>query len=110
MRLNVTRRGVAACCTFLLHGSVAAGRYRLRFSCPTSDDHAGNAMTWSDIVLATSNENAVRFVAYVPDNILTPLTGGVTTDPDFVCVAPREKTRPSARRPARIWRVCAPWR
>jgi sulfopyruvate decarboxylase TPP-binding subunit len=43
-------------------------------------------MTWSDIVLATLKENEVRFVTYVPDNILTPLIRGVTADDAFVCV------------------------
>jgi sulfopyruvate decarboxylase alpha subunit len=46
----------------------------------------GKAMTWSDIVLATLKENGVRFVAYVPDNILTPLIAGIATDNEFVAV------------------------
>ena len=32
-------------------------------------------MTWSEIILAALKENSVRFAAYVPDNILTPLIG-----------------------------------
>lgn len=43
-------------------------------------------MTWSEIILAALKENNVRFAAYVPDNILTPLIGGVVADSDFTCV------------------------
>ena len=43
-------------------------------------------MTWSEIILAALKENGVRFAAYVPDNILTPLIAGVAADRDFVCV------------------------
>ena len=43
-------------------------------------------MTWSEILLTALKENGVRFVAYVPDNILTPLIAGVAADRDFVCV------------------------
>jgi sulfopyruvate decarboxylase alpha subunit len=46
----------------------------------------GYPMSWSDIILATLKENAVRFVAYVPDNILTPLIKAATTDSHFVSV------------------------
>ena len=43
-------------------------------------------MTWSDIVLAALRENNVGFVAYVPDNTLTPLLNGVTADHHFISV------------------------
>ena len=43
-------------------------------------------MSWSDIVLAALKDNGIRFAAFVPDNILTPLIAGVTADRDFVCV------------------------
>jgi len=43
-------------------------------------------MSWSEIVLAALKANGIRFAAYVPDNILTPLIAGVTSDRDFVCV------------------------
>jgi sulfopyruvate decarboxylase alpha subunit len=41
-------------------------------------------MTWSEIVLAALKDNGVRFAAFVPDNILTPLIAGVTADREFV--------------------------
>ncbi len=44
-------------------------------------------MSWSDIVLAALKDNGIRFAAFVPDNILTPLIAGVTADRDFVCVS-----------------------
>jgi len=43
-------------------------------------------MTWSDTILASLKENEVRLVAYVPDNVLTPLIEGVTSDNYFVSV------------------------
>ncbi len=43
-------------------------------------------MTWSETILAVLKENSVRFVAYVPDNILTPLVAGAAADRDFVCI------------------------
>ncbi len=43
-------------------------------------------MTWSEIILAALKENSVRFAAYVPDNILTPLIAGVAADSDFICI------------------------
>jgi len=43
-------------------------------------------MTWSDTILASLKENDVRLVAYVPDNVLTPLIEGVTSDNYFVSV------------------------
>jgi sulfopyruvate decarboxylase alpha subunit len=51
---------------------------------PISDRAA--VKTWSDIVLSTLKDNNVRFTAYVPDNILTPLIKGVTADNDFITV------------------------
>jgi sulfopyruvate decarboxylase alpha subunit len=43
-------------------------------------------MTWSEIVLAALKDNGVRFAAFVPDNILTPLIASVIADRDFVSV------------------------
>ncbi len=43
-------------------------------------------MGWSETFLATLKENDVRFVAYVPDNVLTPLIKGVTADNYFISV------------------------
>jgi hypothetical protein len=36
-------------------------------------------MGWSDNFVETLKNNDVRFVTYVPDNVLTPLTKGVTS-------------------------------
>jgi sulfopyruvate decarboxylase alpha subunit len=52
----------------------------------TTRDIRRDPMIWSEIVLAVLKDNDVRFVAYVPDNILTPLITGVATDRDFVSV------------------------
>jgi len=43
-------------------------------------------MTWSEIILATLKDNEVGLVAYVPDNILTPLVKAAAADDDFVTV------------------------
>lgn len=43
-------------------------------------------MTWSEIILATLKDNEVRLVAYVPDNIITPLVKAAAADDDFVTV------------------------
>lgn len=43
-------------------------------------------MTWSDSFLATLKDNDVRLVSYVPDNVLTPLIAGVTSDNYFMSV------------------------
>ena len=43
-------------------------------------------MPWSDIFLATLKKNDVRFISYVPDNVLTPLIKGVTADNYFISV------------------------
>ena len=43
-------------------------------------------MTWSEIILAALKDNEVRLVAYVPDNILTPLVKGAAADTYFVSV------------------------
>jgi sulfopyruvate decarboxylase alpha subunit len=48
-------------------------------------------MTWYDTFLGILRENEIRLVAYVPDNVLTPLIKGVTANNDFVpIVATRE--------------------
>jgi sulfopyruvate decarboxylase TPP-binding subunit len=41
-------------------------------------------MSWSDIFLAALKDNDVRLVTYVPDNVLTPLITGVTSDNYFM--------------------------
>ena len=41
-------------------------------------------MSWSDRFLAILKDNDVRLVSYVPDNVLTPLLKGVTTDNYFL--------------------------
>jgi sulfopyruvate decarboxylase alpha subunit len=43
-------------------------------------------MTWSETILQTLKDNDVRLVAYVPDNVLTPLLKGVTADNYFMAV------------------------
>ena len=43
-------------------------------------------MSWSDSFLRTLKENDVRLVTYVPDNVLTPLIKGVTSDNYFMSV------------------------
>jgi sulfopyruvate decarboxylase alpha subunit len=43
-------------------------------------------MTWSETILQTLKDNDVRLVAYVPDNVLTPLLQGVTADNYFMAV------------------------
>jgi sulfopyruvate decarboxylase TPP-binding subunit len=41
-------------------------------------------MSWSDIFLKSLKDNDVRLVTYVPDNVLTPLIKGVTSDNYFM--------------------------
>jgi sulfopyruvate decarboxylase alpha subunit len=43
-------------------------------------------MNWSDTFLALLKDNEVRLIAYVPDNVLTPLITGVTADNYFLPV------------------------
>ena len=43
-------------------------------------------MTWSETFLAVLKDNDVRLVTYVPDNVLTPLLKGVTSDNYFLPV------------------------
>jgi len=43
-------------------------------------------MTWSDTFLGILKDNDVRLVSYVPDNVLTPLITGVTSDNYFMPV------------------------
>jgi sulfopyruvate decarboxylase alpha subunit len=40
-------------------------------------------MAWSDTFLQVLKDNDVRLVTYVPDNVLTPLLNGVTSDNYF---------------------------
>lgn len=41
-------------------------------------------MNWSETFLAILKDNDVRLVSYVPDNVLTPLLKGVTSDNYFL--------------------------
>jgi sulfopyruvate decarboxylase TPP-binding subunit len=41
-------------------------------------------MMWSDTFLGILKNNGVRLVGYVPDNVLTPLLKGVTSDNYFM--------------------------
>jgi sulfopyruvate decarboxylase TPP-binding subunit len=43
-------------------------------------------MAWSDAFLRVLKDNDVRLVAYVPDNVLTPLLAGVAADNYFMPV------------------------
>ena len=43
-------------------------------------------MTWSNTILKALKDNDVRLVAYVPDNVLTPLIQGITSDNDFISI------------------------
>jgi len=62
-------------------------------------------MTWSDTFLDAFKKNDVRFISYVPDNVLTPLIKGVTSGNYFIPVkdeamgmgARREAFRRAAR-------------
>ena len=40
-------------------------------------------MAWSDTFLKVLKDNDVRLVTYVPDNVLTPLLNGFTSDNYF---------------------------
>ena len=54
-------------------------------------------MAWSDTFLKVLKDNDVRLVAYVPDNVLTPLISGVHSDSYFMPVcATREDGRSAA--------------
>jgi sulfopyruvate decarboxylase TPP-binding subunit len=43
-------------------------------------------MGWPEILLDTLKDNNVRLVTYVPDNVLTPLIKGITTDNYFISI------------------------
>jgi sulfopyruvate decarboxylase TPP-binding subunit len=43
-------------------------------------------MSWADTFLRILKENDVRLVAYVPDNVLTPLIAGAAADNSFLPV------------------------
>src|SRR5436305_4002492 len=47
-------------------------------------DRRPKRMSWSDIFLKSLKDNDVRLVTYVPDNVLTPLIKGVTSDNYFM--------------------------
>ena len=62
-------------------------------------------MSWSDTFLDVFKKNDVRFISYVPDNVITPLIKGVTSDNYFISVnATRDTT-------SRRWRSVGrpPW-
>ena len=44
-------------------------------------------MTWSDTFIDTFKENDVRFISYVPDNVITPLIKGMTSGNYFISVS-----------------------
>ena len=44
-------------------------------------------MTWSDTLLRILKDNDIRLIAYVPDNVLTPLIAGVSADNYFLPVS-----------------------
>jgi hypothetical protein len=58
------------------------------------DRSSGVTMGWSDTFVETLKNNEVRFVAYVPDNVLPPLIKGVTSENYFISV---NATRSAAR-------------
>ena len=67
-------------------------------------------MTWSDSFLRSLKDNDIRLVAYVPDNVLTPLIAGAAADNYFMSVgATREDEALGAPWPALIWAGCAAW-
>jgi sulfopyruvate decarboxylase alpha subunit len=43
-------------------------------------------MSWSDTLLKILKDNDIRLIAYVPDNVLTPLIAGVNADNYFLPV------------------------
>jgi sulfopyruvate decarboxylase alpha subunit len=43
-------------------------------------------MTWSNTFLKALKDNDVRLVSYVPDNVLTPLIQGITSDNYFISI------------------------
>lgn len=43
-------------------------------------------MSWSDTLLRILKDNDIRLIAYVPDNVLTPLIAGVSADNYFLPV------------------------
>src|SRR5215813_1464312 len=43
-------------------------------------------MGWAETFLQTLKNNDVRFITYVPDNVLTPLIKGVASDNSFISV------------------------
>src|SRR5712691_2496713 len=47
---------------------------------------AGARMTWSNSFLKALKDNDVRLVSYVPDNVLTPLIQGITSDNYFISI------------------------
>jgi sulfopyruvate decarboxylase TPP-binding subunit len=49
-------------------------------------DRSRRAITWSDTFIDVFKKNDVRFISYVPDNVVTPLIKGVTSDSYFISV------------------------
>ena len=54
-------------------------------------------MTWSETFVDVFKKNDVRFISYVPDNVLAPLIKSVTSDNYFISV---NATNMGARRGA----------
>ena len=53
-------------------------------------------MPWSGVFLKVLNDNDVRLVADVPDNVLTPLISGVHSDNYFMPVCATREAANSA--------------
>jgi sulfopyruvate decarboxylase alpha subunit len=49
----------------------------------SADDGAAQGGAWHEIVVSVLKANGVRFVPYVPDNVLKPLIAAVHADPFF---------------------------
>jgi hypothetical protein len=57
-------------------------------------------MGWSETFLQTLKNNDVRFITYVPDNVLTPLVKGVAFDDGGpVLMAVKINDKPGATQP-----------
>jgi hypothetical protein len=54
-------------------------------------------MTWSDTLLRISKDNDIRLIAYVLDDVLTPLVTGASTETGAVLIGKDKETHPSLR-------------
>jgi sulfopyruvate decarboxylase TPP-binding subunit len=64
-------------------------------------------MSWADAFLNTLKENDVRLVAYVPDNVLTPLIKGVNADNYFISVGTTREDEAIGMVAGPGWPACA---